>query len=88
MENGEFITADIQEYCMERFSVRVSESSCKSNFISIYPDDSTMGFDSDFFEALAYIEKETGCRVRTFSYNITSFGSIGAHAIFDGCEED
>lgn len=88
MKKGTFITTDIQEYCKEHFSVEISESRCKSNFVSLYPDGSTTWFSSYFFEAMAYIERETGWRVRTFSYHITSFGSIGAHAIFDECEEN
>lgn len=72
MKKGEFITDDIKEYCKENLSVNVYECSCKPNFVSIYPvDGHGSWFSNNFCKAMAYIESETGHKVRTFSYHIS-----------------
>ena len=80
---AKLITDAIKKYCNEKFYVNVYEEG--DNFTTIYSErDSGFSFNSYLCETMAYIEKVTGHKVRTFSYSYDYRCSSGeAIVIFD-----
>ena len=80
---AQFITDAIYEHCRKELKVLVLEK--QDNFVTIYSThDCHENFNSDLCKAMAYIEKVTDYKVRTFSHTYDYRCSRGeAVVIFD-----
>ncbi len=80
---AQFITDAIEKHCNENFHVNVYEED--NNFVTIYSTkDHGWYFSSHLCQAMAYIEKVTGYKVRAFNYSYDYRHSEGqAIVIFD-----
>ena len=64
---AQFITDAIKKHCNENFDVDVYEED--NNFVTIYSaKDHGWSFNGYLCQAMAYIEKVTGSKVRAFSH--------------------